>query len=41
MLIWLLVLLLLSISIYTVYRFSLADETKEFDKNDCHYTFKI
>ena len=41
MLIWLLALLLLSISIYVVYRISFSDNTKEVDLPDHHYTFKI
>ncbi len=41
MLVWLLALLLLSISIYVVYRFALGSDTKEIDSHSHHYTFKI
>jgi hypothetical protein len=41
MLIWLLALLLLSISIYAVYRLSFSRDTKETDSHSNHYTFKI
>jgi len=41
MLIWLLALLMLSISIYVVYRLSFSSNTKEEDFQDQHYTFKI
>lgn len=41
MLIWLLALLLLSVSIYVAYRFSMNDKKVENNEVDNHYTFKI
>jgi len=41
MIIWLLALLLLSISIYVVYRISLSENTKDEDLQTQNYTFKI
>jgi len=41
MLIWLLVLLLLSVFIYVVYRFVFFSKRDEKDEINHHYTFKI
>jgi len=41
MLVWLLVLLLLTSTIYVIYCFTFFKDEKEFDAQEEHYTFKI
>jgi hypothetical protein len=41
MMIWLIPLLLVSVAIYVVYRFSISNKKDKVGKIDHHYTFKI
>jgi len=41
MLIWLLILLLMSMFIYVIYRISFLSKKEENKRTDHHYTFKI
>ncbi|MFA5232796.1 MAG: hypothetical protein WC390_00210 [Sulfurimonas sp.] len=41
MMIWLIILLLISVVVYVVYRFSISNKKDKIQKISHHYTFKI